>query len=164
MYNIVYETGTQPYMLDLELGPGKLDDHVVKRYKSVWLQIRVDGWPETYYSSKVRAKKDVTWVLPARMLPSVQNLTNAFIYVTLCGEGKSGTDEIGAAKISLSKIPVGPPQVITFPVVSVQNFALGVAMCTIKASIGAAMVQRNTYPNLPAFRHNFPPPGSMTQR
>ena len=152
------------YMLDLELYPGRLDDRVAKRYKGVWLVFQADGWPETLYSSKVEARKEVGWSLAIRIFPTVPELTNAFLYVTLMGEGKAGPENIGAARISLSKIPVGPPQQITFQLVSIQNNALAMANCTIRATIGAHFMTPRTYPQLPGFRGNCPPPGAMSQR
>ena len=143
-----FKISTNSYENDLFQQPAWLLDLVVKggvargpiptSSNSIWIVISIDGASEPFSTNIATVSMRPVWDYPSRVILRLQDITKAYMYLTLCTYGPDqGVVALARSRICLRYFPNGTPKEFAFPLMSAYNSAEEMMSLTLFATISS---------------------------
>lgn len=103
----------------------------------LWFVLSADGYPHQVVTSQAIPSAHPTWEFPVRLVLELQDLSRAYLYVTLSTFkfNSQSTQVLGRSRIGLRSFPIGNPKRFTFPLMHSANSANKAADVTFVATL-----------------------------
>ena len=108
------------WILDIAFHDAKITEKYRDRYKSFWLVINADGLVSQFSTPLVYSADHPVWDYSARLMLQLQDLSRAYLYVSLCtyDQRTNAPVVVAMSRVSLKTFPYGSLKPFSFPLIS----------------------------------------------
>ena len=148
------------FILDLVIKEAEMGEQMAHLKTPLWFVLTADGLSQPAQSTQAIPCQRPRWDWPVRLILSIQDITRAYLYVTMATYkiGADGVMAIARSKIGLRSLPIGKPKQFKFPLMQSSNAANIVAQVTFIATLSSITPAHPMHGSAPVPYHYAPEP------